>query len=63
MDEPAQYAAAAFVVRCCCSMEELWTAAEKNLNLCVERIFGGCKKVPWLNELFNIHIPVPTRIS
>jgi hypothetical protein len=57
------YAAAADVVRCCCSwMEELW-AAEKNLSLCVERIFRGCKKVPWLNELFNIHIPVPTRIS
>jgi hypothetical protein len=33
------YAAAADVVRCCCSMEELWTAAEKNFNLCIERIF------------------------
>ena len=48
------YAAAADVVRCCCSMEEVW-AAEKNFNLCVERIFEGCKKVPWLNGLFNIH--------
>ncbi len=56
------YAAAADVVRCCCSMEELW-ATEKNVNLCVERIFGRCKKVPWLNGLFNIYIQVPTRIS
>jgi hypothetical protein len=38
------YAAAADVVRCCCSMEELWTVAEKNFNLCVElRGYGGCK--------------------
>ncbi len=44
-------------------MEELWTDAEKNFNLCVERIYGGCKKVPWLNGLFNIYILVPTRIS
>ncbi len=36
MDEPA----AADVVRCCCSMEELWTVAEKNLNLCIEMIWG-----------------------
>jgi hypothetical protein len=57
------YTAAADVVRCCCSMEELWTAAEKNFNLCVERIFGGCKKVPWLNGLVNIYILVPARIS
>ena len=48
------YAAAAAVVRCCYSMEEVW-AAEKNFNLCVERIFEGCKKVPWLNGLFNTH--------
>jgi hypothetical protein len=34
------YAAAADFVRCCCSMEEVW-AAEKNFNLCVERIFEG----------------------
>ena len=34
-------------------MEELW-AAEKNFNLCIERIFGGCKKVPWLNGLLYI---------
>jgi hypothetical protein len=41
------YAAAADVVRCCCSsMEELW-AAEKNFNLCVERIYlGGARKYP-----------------
>ena len=46
-------------------MEELWTAAEKNFNLCVERyilFFGGCKRVHWLNGLFYIYIPVPTRI-
>jgi hypothetical protein len=58
------YAAAADVVRCCCSMEEVW-AAMKNFNLCIERIFGGCKivTVPWLNGLFNIYIQVPARIS
>ncbi len=32
------YAVTADAVRCCCS-EELWTVAEKNLNLCVERIW------------------------
>jgi hypothetical protein len=26
-------------------MEEVW-AAEKNFNLCVERIFGGARKYP-----------------
>ena len=50
------YAVAADVVRCCCSMEEVW-AANNNFNLCVERIFGGCKKV------FNVYMQVPTRIS
>jgi len=61
MDEPAKcfpvaYAAAAYVVRCdvlrCCfSMMD----AEK--NMCVERIIicEGCKKVTWLNGLFNIY--------
>ena len=44
-------------------MEELWTDAEKNFNLCVERIYGGCKKVPWLNGLLNKYILVPMRIS
>jgi hypothetical protein len=56
------YAVAADVVRCCCSMEEVW-AANNNFNLCVERIFGGCKKVPWLNGMFYIYMQVPTRIS
>ncbi len=49
------YAAAANVVGCCSLMlEELWTFAEQNLNLCVER----SKKVPWLNG-YNKQIILP----
>ena len=48
------YAVAADVARCCCS-EELWTVAEKNLNLCVERIWGVQKSTmaEWI--VYNIN--------
>ncbi len=60
MDEPAQcfavaYAAAAGVVIYCCSMEKLWTVAQKNFNLCVERIWGVQKSTmaEWIVYYIN----------
>ena len=59
MDEPAAEIVRCNVVRCCFLIE-------KNISgLCRENniICEGCKKVTWLNGLFNIYIPVCTMIT
>ena len=70
MDEPANVVDVAYELRqqmlldaAARWLEELWTVAEKNLNLCIERIWGVQESTLAERIVYYFYIPVVARIS
>jgi len=70
MDEPANVVDVAYELRqqmlldaAARWLEELWTVAEKNLNLCIERIWGLQESTLAERIVYYFYIPVVAMIS